>query len=131
MEIHFEDEKRFVWVRLTGLWVIAKESPISKRILDECSIRNLDLLLIDFSAVKNQKLTLAERFRLGIHALDLVGKLRRIAALARPELLDHQLFGQMVARNRGLNVRTFTVLEEATRWLLGDDPPSKSSGRPS
>jgi hypothetical protein len=124
MDIHFEDERRFLWVRFTGLWVISKESPVTKQVLDECEARKQDLLLIDFSAVDNQKLTLAERFRLGMNALEFAGKLRRIAALVRPELADRQRFGEMVARNRGINVRVFTILEEATRWLLAQDQPS-------
>ena len=96
MEIIFESAPRFLWGRFVGLWTIPKESPFTKRILDECQARNLDLLRVDFTAVENQKLTLAERFRLSISALGFVGKLHRIAALSRPELLDRQLFGEMV-----------------------------------
>jgi len=123
MDIHFEDERRFLWVRFTGLWVIEKESPITGPILEECRKRGQDLLLIDFTGVANERLSLAERFRLGIQALDFRGKLRRIAALGRPELVDRQRFGEMVARNRGINVRVFTSSEEAIRWLFAEDPP--------
>ena len=63
-------------------------SPFTKRILDECRARNLDLPLVDFSGVENQKVTLAERFRLGVSAMGLAGKLRRIAAIGPPNLMD-------------------------------------------
>lgn len=117
----FEDEQRFVRVRLTGFWAIPKESPLTKPILAECQARKQDLLLIDFSGVENQKLSLAERFRLGMNALDFAGKLRKIAAVGRPGLVDRQRFGEMVARNRGINIRVFTSLDDATRWLLAED----------
>lgn len=114
----FEDESRFVRVRFTGLWPIPKISPVIPRILDECKARNQDLMLIDFSVVENKKLSLAERFRLGLSALDFAGKLRKIAVLGRPDLLDRQRFGELVARNRGINIRAFSTLDEATQWLL-------------
>src|SRR5262245_8165936 len=121
MDVLFDDEPGFLRVRLKGLWVIPKKSPLTKPILDECKARKRDLLLIDFTGVENKRLSLVERFRLGMSALDFAGKLRRIAAIGRPELVDRQRFGEMVARNRGINIRVFTNAEEATRWLLADD----------
>ena len=125
MEYTFGDENRFVSVRFTGLWKIDEFSPVTRQILDECQARNQDLLLIDFTGVANQKLSLAERFRLGLSSLGFAGKLRKIAVASRPELVDRQRFGEMVARNRGINIRVFLDLGEATAWLLAEDPPRK------
>ena len=121
MELLFDDEPGFVRVRFTGLWSIPKDSPVTKRILDECRARKKELLLIDFSGVK---LSLAERFRLGASALDFAGKLRKIAVIGRPDLMDRQRFGEMVARNRGINIRAFTSHDDAARWLLAEEPPT-------
>src|SRR5262245_9201179 len=118
MNCTFDDEKRFVLVRFTGVWAIPEDSPVTKRVLDECLARNQDLLLVDFSGVENKKLTLAERFRLGASALKFAGNLRKLAVLARPDLLDQQRFAEMVARNRGINIRVFTSMDEAASWLL-------------
>jgi hypothetical protein len=125
MEIHFDEEPGFVRVRFTGLWSIPKDSPVTKRVLEECRGRKKDLLLIDFSGVENQKLSLAERFRLGVSALGFAGKLRRIAVIGRPDLLDGQRFGEMVARNRGINIRAFNTPDDATQWLLADEATSE------
>src|SRR5262245_44667945 len=91
-------EDRFVLVRFTGVWAIPKESPVAPLILAECQTRNHDRVLIDFTGVGNQKLSLVERFRLGAGALSLKG-LRKIAAVAPRGLLDRQRFGEVVARN--------------------------------
>ena len=123
MEYTFDpQEQRFVRVRFTGLWAIPKESPVTPVILAECRARNQDLLLIDFAGVDNKKLSLIERFRLGFSALGFAGKLRKIAVMGRPDLLDRQRFGELVARNRGINIRVFTKPDDATGWLLDEDP---------
>ena len=125
MEFEFTREDRYVGVRFTGLWTIPEHSPVARRILDECEARHQDLLLVDFTAVENKKLSLAERFRLGFSALSL-RKLRKVAVIGRPDLLDGERFGQLVARNSGVNVRVFTTRDAARRWLLERAPASKA-----
>jgi hypothetical protein len=44
-------------------------------------------------------------------------KLIKTAYLARPEQVDSQKFGEMVARNRWINARIFTNLKDAEEWL--------------
>ena len=116
-----QQEDRFVLVRFTGLWAIPRSSPAAPVILAACRERHQDRALIDFTGVENRRVSLIERFRLGISALSLV-ELRKVAVAGRPDLLDRQRFGEMVARNRGINIRAFTTLHEATQWLLGEDP---------
>ena len=41
-----------------------------------------------------------------------------VAVVARPELIDPQRFGLIVARNRGQSAEVFTSEEEAVAWLL-------------
>ena len=128
MEYMFGGEDRFVSVRFTGLWKVDEFSPVVRQILAECLARKQDLLLIDFAGVENRKLSLAERFRLGPSALGFGGKLRKIAVTSRPELVDRQRFGEMVARNRGVDIRVFLSPDEARHWLLAKDPPGKTRG---
>jgi hypothetical protein len=42
----------------------------------------------------------------------------KVAAVGRPEQLDYKKFGEMVALNRWLNARVFTIVEDAEEWLL-------------
>ncbi len=74
-----------------------------------------------------------ERFYYGKFAADEVFKLLHRRACPVPQfayvlkepLLDPQKFGETVAQNRGMNVRTFDNLEDALVWLgipLGNKP---------
>jgi hypothetical protein len=57
-------------------------------------------------------------------AASLAGGVGRMAALARPDQIDPQRFGETVARNRGMNIRIFSELQPALSWLLeGTDKP--------
>ena len=63
--------------------------------------------------------SLASRFFLGdAGEVFLDYKLIKVAVLAKPEQLDRERFGEKVARNRWINVRVFTIVEEAEDWLL-------------
>jgi hypothetical protein len=42
----------------------------------------------------------------------------KFAYLLRPPVLDPNRFGETVASNRGMIVKTFETLEEATSWLV-------------
>jgi hypothetical protein len=46
----------------------------------------------------------------------------RLAVVARPELIDPEKFGMMVAKNSGLSAAIFTSEKEALEWL--DDSSS-------
>ena len=72
-------------------------------------------LLIDIRAMAGGLDDLG-RYRLAMAAVsaEIAGP---IAFLGRTELLDPRRFGEMVARNRGVNVRVFTDENEARAWL--------------
>ena len=52
-----------------------------------------------------------------------------LAVLGREPVIDPSRFGELVARNRGMNVRAFTDRAEALRWLEGVAP--KNGATPS
>ena len=41
----------------------------------------------------------------------------RVAFVARPEMVDHEKIGMVMAQNRGLDAGTFVQEAEAIRWL--------------
>jgi hypothetical protein len=46
------------------------------------------------------------------------------ALVAHPSMVDPRRFGELVARNRGMNGRVFTDRTEAGRWLDDQHPRS-------
>jgi hypothetical protein len=45
------------------------------------------------------------------------GGVLRLAIVTRPELIDHEKIGMVMAQNRGLDVDVFTNEADAIRWL--------------
>lgn len=74
-------------------------------------------ILVDARAVTGP-MTVTQRFLLGVHVAAL--RLRvPLALVAAPDLIDPGRFGQLVARSRGLDTRTFSDFDEAAAWLEG------------
>lgn len=124
MDVSFREESRFVWVQFNGAWNLDHFPALLETIRKECGARQCALLLVDLLTLKNQEISTFERYRMGLGAASLASGIRRLAALARPDQIDPQRFGETVARNRGMNIRVFTDLGTAQSWLLeGDDAP--------
>jgi hypothetical protein len=61
-----------------------------------------------------------EFFRAG-----LLGRMLRLAVVARPEMIDPHQFGVTVAANRGLVSNIFTAEAEAIAWLASRQGPGR------
>jgi len=84
------------------------------------SQNNLNLILINGIELYGKPPSTLERFNLGEYVADLCWQFKRpiwIALAAHIPIVDHERFGETVARNRGANGKVFTDLEEAKAWL--------------
>ncbi len=94
------------------------------RVIETCTTHQCAKMLVDFREVKGSMSTM-DRFNLGFKAAakylkaKMTGKITncRFAFLGQTPLVDPNRFGETVAVNRGVNVKAFTELEEALRWL--------------
>lgn len=85
-----------------------------------CRERGRRRLLLDGTRMTGMPSTL-ERFQLGEQgAAAAAGVLDRVAIVARPDQIDPQKFGVLVARNRGLQVDVFPEAALAEAWLRGE-----------
>jgi len=123
MELTYRDERRFLWVRIAGPWKIEEICAAPEPVLAECQARKQDLLLVDLMDIGRQPVSTLDRYRLGSSIILFSGKLRKVACAAQPDFIDPERLGEQVARNRGFNLRVFSDLGEAQRWLLEKDPP--------
>ena len=81
-------------------------------------------VLIDANGVKGQLSTLDRYEGASFLSEQNISRLVRIraVAIAGPEpLIDPDRFGETVARNRGVNGRVFTDLDEAIMWLTSTE----------
>jgi hypothetical protein len=83
-----------------------------------CKRANKNKLLLDLTGAPGS-IHFAERVLLEVQSQDFIlYKIFKVAVVSRPEQLDRNKFGETVARNRGVNVRVFTTVEDAEKWLL-------------
>jgi len=87
-------------------------------IAERCKRSNRNKLLLDFTEAYVEA-SLADKYILGEQAQIFARyNVIKVAAVARPEQIDPERFGEMVARNRRVNGRVFTNAEDAKEWLL-------------
>jgi hypothetical protein len=87
-------------------------------IAEHCKRANKNILFLDFTETYVEA-SLADKYILGEQAQIFARyKVIKVAAVARPEQVDPERFGEMVARNRRVNGRVFTNVEDAVEWLL-------------
>lgn len=119
MSIQLQTEQKADWVvaRFSGSSSSMKELVQHfPQIADECRRAKAKGLLIDFTQVKIPLSTM-DRFDLGAHAVIFVDLGIKIACFATAGQLDPERFGELVAKNRGINVRTFADIRTAEDWL--------------
>ena len=117
MKIHLEDIIGYLAVRFTGAGRAEEAWRQFESIVEHCERRNKNKLLLDFTEAKVE-ISLADRYFFGERAKIFARQASKVAAVGRPEQLDSRRFGEMVARNRWVNVRSFTNYEDAEKWLL-------------
>jgi hypothetical protein len=95
-----------------------KALDLGSRAIVYCRENGIRRLLIDTTNLTGFGLGTPERFMAGAQlARDAMAAVK-IAFVMKPELLDPQRFGIMVARNRGMFSNAFLTEAEALKWLL-------------
>jgi hypothetical protein len=117
MKIRFEEIIGYVAVRFTGAGTVEEAWSQFESIAAHCERANKNKLLLDFTEAHGE-ISLVDRYFLGEQAKIFQRHASKVAAVGRPEQLDHRRFGETVARNRWINLRVFTNVEDAHEWLL-------------
>jgi hypothetical protein len=86
-------------------------------IAEHCKRTKNDKILIDTTRADG-KVSFVERFLLGERAQVFASYRLKVAVVDGLERIDPQKFGELVARNRGVNVRIFSDFQGAKEWLL-------------
>jgi len=119
-DLRIEIHEKYLEAQLRGRFSIARFKEQMEASLAACKAREISLLLFDFTQIEGSVTTM-DRFEMGAHGARVALHLK-IACYSRPDLIDPQRFGVMVARNRGLKVEVFADRSEAVAWLLQADP---------
>ena len=116
---HFEIHQEFAVFKLKGVFSFRSAVELVKDAVRYSREQKIQKLLVDTLDVYGFPYpTVVERFWMGDEiAAEAMGAVV-IALVARPEMIDPQKFGIVVAQNRGLVVDVFSTRDEAEKWLL-------------
>lgn len=124
INLRMEPRTAYLYAEVSGTFERESAQDVSAKILDACSQHGLSKVLVDLRTLSGS-LTVIDRWDYSefmaaeIHNRLNSGKLEKKVYLAYlgDELIDPQKFGQIVATNRGINVKATTDVKDAFRWL--------------
>jgi|SRR5215813_1992254 len=117
VELQIEETPNYLAAKFTGAGVAEEFSRQLELIAEHCKRANKNKLLLDFMEA-NAEISLADRYFFGEQTqVFLDCKLMKLAIVVRPERVDPRRFGEMVIRNRWINARVFSNVEDAENWL--------------
>lgn len=124
MTVKVMNEPELVLAVATGHFSVEHAKRTFVEVLEAVDRHQAKKVLFDGSGLVGEPTTM-ERFYYGDFVASEVNKLvyrrgcsaPRFAYVLKPPVLDRQKFGETVAVNRGMLVRTFESREEALAWL--------------
>jgi hypothetical protein len=116
-QLQMEQMYGYLAARFIGEGVRGETSQKFGLIAEHCKLTNNNKLLIDTTRY-HINISFADRLLLG-ETLGIFARYGiKVAFVSRPEQLDPQKFGVLVAQNRGVKVEAFTDFQAAEEWLL-------------
>jgi hypothetical protein len=113
--LEFQPKPGCLVVLMRGRDILEKKVATIQAIAEQLKGRGLRAALIDARGVPGAP-TFMDRFQLGVTAGRFLCGIA-IGVLARVDQADPQKLGQLVARNRGVDVEVFTESAAADAWL--------------
>lgn len=117
-ETRYEQTPEWLLVHARGVFALAwfKQTIQETMATARALVPPARAMLVDLREVTDARLSDIDRYDVGVLAArGSVGA--PVAVVASETFVDPRRFGEVVARNRGLNVRVFTDMDEAMAWL--------------
>ena len=107
----------YLVARIIGAGTADEASRQFELIAEHCKRANKNKLLLDYREA-HAKVSLAEKY-FAVEKARIFAQYRlKVAVIDIPERLDPKRFGEIVAQNRGVDLRVFTNVEDAEEWFL-------------
>ena len=124
MMLKISTETELLRVAATGRFSLREAKRTFVEVLDAVASHHSEKVLFDGRELTGEP-TFIQRFYYGEFAAEAVRKFRvdysrrapKFAYVLTPPLLDPNRFGEIVAVNRGMNVKAFDSLKDALGWL--------------
>lgn len=117
LQLQIEEMPDHLVARFTGPGAPEEVWQQYESLAEHCKRANKNKLLLDFLEAHGE-ISFMDRYFLGDEAQIFKRYNLQVATANRPEHLDEEKFAEIVARNRGVNFRVITNVEDALEWLL-------------
>jgi hypothetical protein len=117
LDIRFEESRLHLTAHLSGSYSIAGMLRAIDMMAEECRKRHADRLAVNVSISGDAPL--GDRYQYARHAAVALRHLKKCAAYTGPEQRVEP-FTEVVAQNRGFQLRVFGTRQDALAWLLTD-----------
>ena len=117
VQLQIEEMPDYIKATFNGATTTKEVGRQFESLAEKCKSTKKNRLLLDFMGVPAD-ISLVDRYNLGRRTLIFARYKCKVAALCKPERHDSQCFLETVARNRWVDLRVFTTVEDALEWLL-------------
>jgi hypothetical protein len=118
-DLEFGPQDGWLIARLNGTHYLAEVPAMYQQIAEACLQAGVKRVLVDISRARIP-LSVPDKFTIGEQTTIFSRHGLKVAALVSAAQVLANNFGELVARNRGVNLRVFTRRRPAEDWLLGD-----------
>ena len=120
-DIEITVEEDFLLISARGNYSLSNANNLIKLAIDNGLSHNKSKILIDITDITGS-IPLFNRFQFSEFLFNYIrkhalGKVNRIAVVGKEPIVDKERFGEIVAKNRGVNVRVFTDMSQASTWM--------------
>lgn len=115
-DLEIQDKQAYLNVNFTGKFGLDASKRVIDSIIQACSTSDRSAVLLDVRSMTGS-LPLLDRYQVVVYGQKMIGKVSKIALVRRQEAAAPDLFTEMVARNRGINLKLFTDIKLAVAWL--------------
>jgi len=128
MSVNYEAREHADYLELVCAGSYAPEIPlqVAEEGLRRAARAGRSSLLIDIRDIVGREPTMSERYDQAVQVASLQSRVTpriRLALLGREPMIHPQRFGEIVATNRGAQLRVFTDETAALDWLLARPRP--------
>lgn len=117
IQLQIEEMSGYLAARFIGAGAAEEAWQRFELIAENCKRTKDDKLLLDFRGAQGD-VCVVDRYYLGERSQIFARHRLKVATVAIREQIDPQKFGELVARNRGVNMCVFTDVQAAEEWLF-------------
>jgi hypothetical protein len=114
--LEIQDKQDYIHATYSGVFSVEASKRVIDKLIQAGSGNAQYKVLLDCRSMTGA-LPVFDRYQVVSYGVNMVGKVSRFALVRKKEPGPIDLFTETVARNRGINMKIFTDIDQALDWL--------------